>query len=128
MGWIRAVDGETAIHQDVCDPLHTLPRHAHPPADVGDGPRLIEDAAEHLPRRGCDLSLGRQVLGDVHQAPIEAERGQDDVGEGGARSALWVGLRPSISGRSSTARRPAHDAAAMSVGYADASSPWKTAS
>jgi hypothetical protein len=57
--------GEAVMDQEVGDALHRLARQAHAPPDTGDGARLVEDAAQYLPPRRCDLTFGSQALRNI---------------------------------------------------------------
>jgi hypothetical protein len=123
---VGPVFGETARHEQVGDALHGLPGQAHPAPDGGHAARLVQHAAEHLPPRGREPALRGELLGGLQQPAVEAEGGDDEVGQQPRRLAVRRGLGPALARRDGGAHAAAPSC--MSAGYAVASPRAKTAS
>ena len=77
------VFGPPFADEDVGGALHTLARQSEPdpPGDVGDGQRLFERCAEHLPPGGRQTCGFGNVFCGGQQLTVEFERRQNQVCE-----------------------------------------------
>ncbi len=99
VGRVRPVLGEAAFHQQVGDALHALPGDAHLPRDAGDGQRLGQHRAEHLPPGGGEPGGAGQFLGDREEPAVEPE----DADRGAAEQVLPLPAAHAAPAFSSTA-------------------------
>jgi hypothetical protein len=91
--------GEAAVDEEVGDALYRLTGHAHPPPDLRDGVRLIEDAAHHLPPRGGDFTIGGKALGNIEETPVQPEGRHDHFRQQAALLRVRQRLGPWLSWR-----------------------------
>jgi hypothetical protein len=96
---IGAVLSEITFDQQISDALHTLPRHAHAPADGCDAAWLVQDAAKDLPPGCCQVPICCELLSGFEETRVEAEGRKDDIGECGAGFRARNGLRPDVARR-----------------------------
>jgi hypothetical protein len=129
---VGTVLGQAIGNEQVGDALDALAGHAHAAADLGHGARLVEHAAEHLPPGRRQPALGGEPLGDLQEAAVEPERGDDDVGQQPAGFGMGRRVGPVLArrdgGRHGAGGAHALAWACMRTGNAAGSPRWKRSS
>ena len=112
---IVAIDGPALVDQQVGGALHALPGQPETDSagDLGDGQRLVEGRAQHLPPGWSQAGRFADVLGRGQELTVQLEDrqhqfGQGIAGRGPGRERPWP-VRRSVCGRTrASTGRPTH--------------------
>lgn len=96
---IGAVLRDASLDEQVGDAAYGLPAHPHPPSDLGQCAGLVEHTSQHLPPGRGQSTLGSESLRGLHQAGVQPERLQHQLGHGRAGLRDVRVVRPGAAGR-----------------------------